>query len=201
MVRIFFSGPGSFSVNRYDSIGSQLYVMVHQLITLPLANILRACELVKVLFLLNLHYWRKPSPVIICQCVDEKEAVDRKLDFVIAVDPQGNITESATENIMIVDQSGVIVHPLLDYILNGITMVRACELARANGLSTIAKSITVADLQSAREVMLTGTTLNVLPVVEFEGQKIGTGKPGYISAKLQELMIEDIQQGFHSFPF
>ena len=62
----------------------------------------------------------------------KKEAIDRKLDYVIGVDLEGNLTESATENLLIVDQTGTLIHPVLDSILKGTTMIRACQLAKEN---------------------------------------------------------------------
>ena len=131
----------------------------------------------------------------------KKEAIDRQLDFVISTDIHGHIAESATENIMIVDQNGLIVHPKLDYILMGTTMVRACELARENGFTTEVRSISVQDLLSAREVMITGTSLNILPVVQFENHQIGDGKPGTIARKLNKLMLNDIENGTRGTTF
>jgi len=131
----------------------------------------------------------------------KKEAVDRQLDFVIGTDGQGNITESATENIMIIDNEGAVVHPEFDYILKGITMMRVCELARENGFKTKIKPISLEELQSAREVIITGTSLNVLPVVKFENQKIGNGKPGPMAKKLNELILNDISAGTKGIHF
>jgi len=49
--------------------------------------------------------------------------------------------------------------------------------------------------------MITGTTLNVLPVVKFEDEKVGSGKPGMIAQKLNNLMINDIKKGDKRTPF
>jgi branched-chain amino acid aminotransferase len=123
----------------------------------------------------------------------KKEAVDRKLDFVICVDGNGYIAESATENVVIVDKHGTLIHPPLEGILRGTTMVRAFELAKENGISTAIKPISVEDLQSASEVIITGTTLNILPAVKFEDSIIGDGKPGPVAKKLHELMLKDAE--------
>lgn len=137
-----------------------------------------------------------------CNCLPnvlmKKEAVDRNLDYVIGFDSEGYITESATENIMIVDQDGVLVYPLPDLILGGITMTRVCELAQENGIKVVAKNISIEDLLSAREVILSATTLDILPAVEFEGKKIADGKPGNLAKKLKELILHDIQQDIQS---
>ena len=196
-VRVFLSrGPGNFSVNPYDAIGSQLYVVITRLTAPAIEKYEQGVVIGKS------HIPVKPSWVAqIKSCnylpnvLMKKEAVDRHLDFVIGVDSEGSITEGPTENILIVDQNGVIVHPELDYILKGTTMVRACELARENGIETAIRPISIADVQSAREVMMTGTSLNVLPVVKFEDGNIGNGKPGIISRKLNELLLKDIEKG------
>ena len=202
-IRIFLSrGPGNFSANPYDSVKSQLYIVITQLKVPPREHYESG------VFIGMSHVPTKSSwmaQVKSCNYLPnvmmKKEAVDRCLDFVVAVDEQGNMTESATENIMIVDQKGTLVHPLLDYILKGTTMMRVCELARESGMATEERSISIKDLQLAREVIITGTSLNVLPVVKFEDCKIGNGKPGPVAKKLNELIINDIEGGTHSTPF
>lgn len=124
----------------------------------------------------------------------KKEAIDRNLDYVIGVDIEGNLTESATENILIVDQTGTLIHPELDSILKGTTMIRVCQLAKENAIPTQVRSFSIKDLISAREVLITGTSLNVLPVVKFEADIIGNGTPGPIAQKLNELMQADIKR-------
>lgn len=197
MVRIFLSrGPGNFSVNPYDSIAPQIYIMVHKPHPLPADKYEKGVAIGKS----NINI--KPtwlSQVKSCNYLPnvlmKKEAIDRKLDFVFNTDDEENITECSTENLMIVDQEGVLVHPLLDYILKGTTMTRACELAENNGVTTKVKPIALQDIIRAREVMLAGTTLNILPAVRFEEQMIGDGKPGPISKKIRSLILEDIKAG------
>lgn len=196
IIRVFLSrGPGNFSVNPYDSVGPQLYVVITQLKP-PSPEKYTTGVVISKSDVSAKSSWmaQVKSCNYLPNVLMKKEAVDRHLDFVIGTDTDGNITESATENIMIVDQDGAIVHPILDNILKGTTMMRVCELARENGIATKVKSISIEDLKSAREVMITGTSLNILPVVKFEGYKIGTGKPGPVVKKLNELMINDIQK-------
>jgi branched-chain amino acid aminotransferase len=202
-VRVFLSrGPGNFSVNPYDAIQSQCYVVIHRLCP-PTAD-----KYEKGVFIGKSDIPVKPSwmaQVKSCNYLPnvlmKKEAVDRKLDFVIGIDSEGNITESATENIMIVDQSGAIIHPNFDFILRGTTMIRTCELARDNGFTVSAKPITIDDLLKAQEVMITGTSLNVLPVVKYENNLIANGNPGPITKKLNELIRRDIQSGPKRTPY
>lgn len=197
IIRIFLSrGPGSFSPNPYDSIESQFYVIITELKTPPREKYEKGVLIGKSDLPIKSSWMAQvKSCNYLPNVLMKKEAVDRGLDFVIGVDADKHITESATENVMIVDPSGTLMHPPFDNILRGTTMIRACELAREHGLPTDVKSISVKDLQSAREVIMVGTTLSVLPVVKFENYKIGTGMPGEVCKKLNELLKNDLEFG------
>ncbi|MCX7090946.1 MAG: aminotransferase class IV [Legionellales bacterium] len=194
VIRIFLSrGPGDFSVNPYDSVASQLYIVVSKLKAPALEKYTNGVVIGKSRIPNKVSWMAQiKSCNYLPNVLMKKEAVDRGLDFVIATDTEGHLTESATENIMIVDQSGMVVHPPLDCILKGTTMMRVCELAEKNGIATQVRTMSIEDLQSAREVMITGTSLNVLPVVKFEDHNIGHGKPGPVAKKLNELILDDI---------
>ncbi|HEX4045189.1 MAG TPA: aminotransferase class IV [Gammaproteobacteria bacterium] len=202
-IRIFLSrGPGNFSVNPYDAVAPQLYVVITQLTSPSREKYEKGVAIGKSAVLAKPGWMAQvKSCNYLPNVLMKKEAVDRGLDFVISVDDEEHITESATENIMIVNQDGIIVHPQLDHILKGTTMVRVCELAEENGIVAEARSISLEDLRSAREVIITGTTLNVLPVVKFEGENISNGKPGPIAKKLYELLVEDIRCGVKGVKF
>jgi branched-subunit amino acid aminotransferase/4-amino-4-deoxychorismate lyase len=45
--------------------------------------------------------------------------------------------------------------------------------------------------RDAAEMMLIGSSIKIAPVVEWDGQKIGDGKPGPIAKKLLEMWNED----------
>jgi len=55
------------------------------------------------------------------------------------------------------------------------------------------KSLHEKDILAAKEVMMIGTTLDVLPVTEYEGEKIGDGKVGFISQTLRRYLHEDMK--------
>ncbi len=45
--------------------------------------------------------------------------------------------------------------------------------------------VTLDELKAAEEVMLLGTTIEVLPVVSIDGDRVGDGKPGPVARRLQ----------------
>ena len=197
MIRMYVSrGPGNFNANPYESVGPQLYVALSRLTHPPAEKYVQGVSIGQSAILAKPPWQAQiKSCNYLLNVLMKKEAVDRGFDFVVGIDHQGGVTESATENIMMVDPQGTIVHPPLENILRGTTMIRACELARENGLATDERFFTVKELLSAGEVMMAGTTLDVLPVVKFEEHKIADGKPGLIAKKLKQLIIEDMKSG------
>lgn len=194
IVRIFLSrGPGNFSTNPYDTDGSQLYVMITELKPFPKRQASVGWSQIPV---------KSDWLAVVKSCnylpnvMMKKEALDRGVDFTVSKDIDGNLAEGSTENIALVDAAGHLVHPELNRILKGCTMTRVFELAKplvTEGLlkSIQVRKITAAELANAREIMMMGTTLDVLPVTEFEGNPVGTGNPGPIARYLHQLLLAD----------
>lgn len=196
LVRLYFSrGPGHFSANPYDSIEAQLYVVITDL-TIPSAEkyekgaSLKVSKIpVKDSFLAQIK-----SCNYLINVLMKKEAVDAKVDFTIGVDERGFVTESSTENVMLLDSENRLCHPPLEIILRGTTLMRTFQLAQsliASGeiAGCMEKQLTLDDFKSAKEIMIVGTTWDVLPVGNFEGQVYSERK---ISKKLLELLRDDM---------
>lgn len=98
---------------------------------------------------------------------------------------QGQVTEGAVSNVMIVKTGRVLTAPEGERILSGVTRTLVLELARKEGLPVEERFVSGDELRRADEVFLTGTTVEVLPVVRVDGQPIGSGKPGPVTLKLQ----------------
>ncbi len=197
IIRIFLSrGPGSFSMNPYDSVKPQLYVIVTALGQPPAEKYEKGVKVGKSDIPMKMSWMaRVKSCNYLPNVLMKKEAVDRNLDFVVAIDEENNVSEGSGENMIIVDSTGTLVHPPLNSILKGTMMIRASELADQNGIPTKERHVSCDELKTAREVMMTGTSINILPVIQFEDHVIGDGKPGEIFKKLDKLMKEDMYNG------
>ncbi len=202
LLRIFMSrGPGSFSVSPYDTEGTQFFVIVTAL-TPPSAekyiegvSVGRSSIGVKDSWMAQVKSCNYLPNVMM-----KKEAVDRGFDFVVAFDQQGFVAESATENIIFVSKEGYLVKPKLDQILRGTTMTRVFELAQQLFQQGLLKGVEsrnadFEELTKAKEIMMLGTTLDVLPVVRLEGHRIGQGV-GPVAKELLRLLRQD--QGLSS---
>jgi len=105
-------------------------------------------------------------------------------DEIVLVDEFGHVAEGPTTNVFLVDAAGRVVTPAADRVLLGVTRDTVLELARHAGYRVSEEAVEPEDLLSASEVFLTGTTAGVLPVESIDGQPVGTGVPGPVSAAL-----------------
>jgi len=69
-------------------------------------------------------------------------------------------------------------------ILPGITRAATLDLIRAEGFPLAERSFSAEELRAAEEVFLTGTTIEIVPVVSISGAKIGAGEPGPVTQRL-----------------
>jgi 4-amino-4-deoxychorismate lyase len=197
LARLFVSrGPGGFSPNPYDSVGSQLYLAITDLRT-PKAEAYQVGVKIGRSHIPVKESWmaQVKSCNYLPNVMMKKEALDRQLDFTIGFDAQNWMAESSTENIAIVDRNGILTHPQFNNILKGTTMIRAFELAAQSGIPTAQRDLSETDLLEAREVMMIGTTLDVLPVTAYEGKPIGSGQVGPVAKSLSELLRGEFQKG------
>lgn len=111
-----------------------------------------------------------------------------------AIQHRGEIvTEGSSSNVSIIKDGKVITHPANNLILNGITRQKVLQLCCSNDIPIEERSFTLEELKQADEVFLSGTTVEVMPIIEIENQKVGNGEPGPLTRKLQELFEKAIE--------
>jgi 4-amino-4-deoxychorismate lyase len=130
----------------------------------------------------------------------QMEAKEAQLDNGVFIDEAGHVGESSNMNVAFVTQDGVLRHPKFDHVLAGCTSLRLLELAPAlvaRGLLAGAQvcDIPVGDARRAREMLLVGSSVKVAPVVQWDGQPIGDGRPGPVSKALLQLLEDDMRTG------
>jgi len=136
----------------------------------------------------------KISGAYVISALAKSEALERGFDEAILLTDAGNVSEGSGENLFMVKDGKLITPPGSDGILLGITRDTVMKIAKNElGIETIERSISRSDLYIADEVFLTGTAAHVTPVVEIDEYKIGNGKPGKLSAKLQDIYFNIIQ--------
>lgn len=121
----------------------------------------------------------------------KQAAVEQGAAEAILVEDDGYITEGSSTNFFIVDKEGVLrTHPTTQRILGGITRMGVLKVARNNGIAVKEEAFTPEEALNAKEAFITSTTKHILPVVELDGNVIGSGKPGAITKRLMSLYEE-----------
>lgn len=122
------------------------------------------------------------------------EAWERGFDEAIMLTQNGHVSEGSGENIFLVMRGKLITPPPSDNILVGITRDSVITLAREElGMETVERSIGRTELYVAEECFLTGTAAHVTPVVDIDGRKVGDGKVGELTQKLQRLYFDVVK--------
>ena len=113
-------------------------------------------------------------------------------DEALLLDINGLVAEGAGENLFMV-RRGVIYTPMLTSALGGITRDSIFTLAADLDMEVRETQITRDDLYCADEAFFTGTAVEVTPICEVDDRTIGDGKPGKITAALQQSFFDTVQ--------
>lgn len=111
------------------------------------------------------------------------------VDDALMLDVHGFVAETNATNVFVVKR-GELVTPHADSCLPGITRRKVLGLAREAGIPAVERNVTPAEVWSADEMFTTGTMGELAPVLEVDGRTIGTGDPGPVTRRLQELYAE-----------
>ena len=120
------------------------------------------------------------------------EVTSLGFDEAIMLDNEGYVAEGSGENIFIV-RNGKLKTPPLTSILEGITRNCVIEIAYDEGLEVETERFTRDELYIADEAFLTGTAAEITPLREVDRRKIGDGKPGRITKRLQARFFDIVR--------
>ncbi|RSF06960.1 D-amino-acid transaminase [Achromobacter aegrifaciens] len=109
----------------------------------------------------------------------------------LMVDADGVVTEGSSSSALLVDAQGrIVVRPLSREILPGCTRAAVLALAAKRGVAVEERKFTLDECRRATELVLTSALHFVLPVIELDGQPIGTGRPGPVCRELRQRYME-----------
>jgi len=94
----------------------------------------------------------------------------------LLLDQEGRITETATANVLAFRDAEGLISPRRETILPGISLAFARELCSKLSVSFRERDLSIDDLCSADEVLLTSTTSCLLPVTRVNKSLIGNGR-------------------------
>ncbi|MGH8928627.1 MAG: branched-chain amino acid transaminase [Acidimicrobiia bacterium] len=122
----------------------------------------------------------------------KQEAVATGYDEALMLNMDSNISEGSGENLFLVRDGIVHTPPVASGILDGITRESVMTLLTDEGLIVKESVLTRGDVYAADELFFTGTAAEVTPIREVDDRPIGTGEPGLVTRRAQDLFAQAI---------
>lgn len=108
------------------------------------------------------------------------------VDDALMLDINGFAAETNATNVFIV-KNGEVLTPHADACLPGITRKVILKICKQEGIPAIEKNLSLTEIWTADEMFTTGSMGELSPVLEVDGRKIGAGKAGPMTKRLQAL--------------
>lgn len=106
----------------------------------------------------------------------------------------GFVTEGTSNNTYIVRGNRIITRQLSSEILQGITRAAVLRFAAEAQMEVEERPFTIDEAKAADEAFFTSASAFVMPVVEIDGQALGTGTPGPVTARLREIYLDEMRR-------
>lgn len=135
----------------------------------------------------------KLSGSYINSALARQEATKKGCDEAIFLTSDGHVAEGSAENIFIVRDDVLITPPKSGDILEGIVRRTIIQLAKDLNIPVEERLIDRSELYIADEAFLSGSGVQVAWIAKIDDRKIGDGKRGSITKKLQELFFQIVR--------
>ena len=192
LIRIYVTrGLGGFSTDPRECLGSEFFCVITPARAYAEEKYLAGARLGKSQIPAK-RGWMATTKSLnyLPNVMMKKEAIKRDLDFMVSFDDDGFVCESSTENVIVLLKSGELAYPSLDRVLSGCTMLRLFDLIEAKKILPLQRQYPLReqDLLEAQALFVVGTTLDVLPVSQFEEKKYAAN---HWAGQLRQLIQDD----------
>ena len=138
--------------------------------------------------------WRKSqikATSLLANVIYRSEAKHQEV-FETILFENGFITEGAVSNVFCCINNKIITPPLTENILPGVTRKVILELIQNTSLEYEEIKIPVDSFLSAEEIWVTNSTKGIIPIIELDGKKVGSGLPGEKYLQISKAFINKI---------
>ncbi len=112
-------------------------------------------------------------------------------DETLLYNEAGEVTEGSATNAFLVKDGIAATPPLDNQVLPGITRLMLLDMLRKDGSVQVEERVvTMQEAQAADEIWLTSSSKDVAPVVELDGNPVGSGDPGPVWETAQRIFSE-----------
>jgi D-alanine transaminase len=112
----------------------------------------------------------------------------------VLIDAEGIVTEATHSSLLWVRNEQLEGTPDGHEILPGMTRGLILRLVPHLGIEFAGARVTLPALLASQEVILVGTTYEVLPVIEIDGKSIGSGTAGPVARRLAALYRQEVER-------
>ena len=122
--------------------------------------------------------------------VGQREALRNGYDTCLFLNDAGKVSEGPGSCFFMVVK-GTLVTPLLtDSVLESITRDTVIQLARANGIPVVERTVDRTELYTCEEAFLCGSAMEITPVLSVDRYTVGNGETGEITRKLHKAYLD-----------
>ena len=120
------------------------------------------------------------------------EANENGFDEALMLDQNGFVAEGTGENLFVVRDGEVLTPPLAN-VLAGVTRASVLEILAHEGIPVKEQFFGRDAIYTADEAFMCGSAAEVTPIRELDRRTIGAGRPGPITARVQQLYLDGVR--------
>jgi branched-chain amino acid aminotransferase len=145
--------------------------------------------------------WRRPSDNSISPRVKASanylnsrvallDANLKGFDIPVLLNERGKVSEGPGQNIFLVRDDRLVTPRITDAILEGVTRHTVIGIGAELGVPVEEREVDATELYVAQELFFAGTNMEVQPITEIDGYRLGGGRIGPITAQIQRRYFE-----------
>jgi branched-subunit amino acid aminotransferase/4-amino-4-deoxychorismate lyase len=120
-----------------------------------------------------------------------REAAAGGADEGIFFNTRGDLAEGTASNVFLLFEDGrLVTPPAASGLLPGIAREIVLSVAKDLGLQAVVRTVSRRDIENAREVWLTNSLIEVMPLVSLDGVPVGEGRPGEFASRARQACRE-----------
>jgi len=190
LLQIMYSGGSPTKTRMSQRLHASLYIIVNKLHPAPDNWYKNGISLATYIYQRDWAHVKTNNyigAVVAHQTSVKQQNADEAL-FISPID-NNTILEGSTFNIFMVNSNDEIITPPKSVnILNGITRQLVLELLRSNNIVVRETNTTLKDLEAIKEIFISSSTRNIVPVVRVDKNIIGNGTPGKVTRKASVIL-------------
>ena len=116
----------------------------------------------------------------------KQKAVESGYQEALFVTETGLVREGTAANIFFIKDEVLHTPPADQHILKGVTRSYILQQAKVHGIKQIERECTLAETLKADEVLITSSTMDLIPVIKIDDTIIANGQPGPFSKIIKD---------------